>query len=68
MLHKLCFWVKHILENLFVERYLSIKNKKIKKNYCVVTLMSMTIYEKCSMFNIAYEKCMNIWHGKEKHL
>ena len=26
----------------------------LSKNYCVVTLMYMTIYEKCIMFNIAY--------------
>ena len=32
---------------LFVKLYLS-------KNYCVVNLMYMTIYEKCIMFNIAY--------------
>ena len=26
----------------------------LSKNYCVVTLMYMTMYEKCIMFNIAY--------------
>ena len=26
----------------------------LSKNYCVVTLTYMTIYQKCIMFNIAY--------------
>ena len=50
MLHKRCFWVEHILEN-YLWSYIF---QKKKKNYCVVTLMYMTIYEKCIMFNIAY--------------
>ena len=53
MLHKRCFWVKHILENY-------LRNYIFQKNYYVVTLMYVTIYEKCIMFNIAYGKCMNI--------
>ena len=47
MLHKRCFWVKHILENY-------LRNYIFQKNYYVVTLMYVTIYEKCIMFNIAY--------------
>ena len=38
------------------------------KNCCVVTLLHMTIYERASCLILHMGKCMNIWHGKEKHL
>ena len=47
MLHKCCFWVRHIFGNYLWKLY-------FPKNYCAVTLMDMIIYEKCTIFVIAY--------------
>ena len=36
------------------------------KNYCVVTLMYMTIYKKCIMFNIAYREMHEYFAWEKK--
>ena len=59
MLHKCCFWVRHIFGNYLWKLY-------FPKNYCVVTLMYMTIYEKCIIVNIAYRKMHEYLAWKRK--
>ena len=38
------------------------------KKCCGVTLLYMIIYESASCLILHMGKCLNIWHGKEKHI